>query len=315
MQFNDDTWSQIQLELGGHALQSAAWAAFQQRLGREMVREVGEGWSYQGFIMRSRGGVRYLYCPYGPTLGDRGAMEQVVESWAGLNVDFVRCEPVGGVSEAVLRRLGMRLVQEVQPRHTLMVDLTLDEEELRRGLSSGHRNAINGAERRGLSFRAGSEAGDLEHFLNLIHATAARTGFRPHGDEYFRAMLETLGPMGAAKLFVAEHEGRVVAAAISLDYAGTRAYLHAASDVEARKLQMAAPLVWRMMLDGKEAGMTAFDLWGIAPEGAPASHPWSGFTQFKRAFGGAQRDYVGTWELPVRPLRYRAYAFSKRLLR
>jgi lipid II:glycine glycyltransferase (peptidoglycan interpeptide bridge formation enzyme) len=142
-----------------------------------------------------------------------------------------------------------------------------------------------------------------------------RTGFRPQSDSYLRKMMMVLEPLGVAKLFVAEHEGKVAAAAIAFDYDGTRAYAHAASHPEARKLRATAPLVWHMMMDAKKAGMGRFDLWGVAPVDAGPKHPWAGFSAFKRGFGGEEVTYSGTWELPLKPLKYKAYQAAKRVLR
>ena len=312
---NDEAWEQTQQDLEGHFLQSAVWAKFQAALGRVPVRAAGDGWGYQGFLTRGRG-VRYLYVPYGPTVRKAGGMEAAVAEWKrnDAGADFVRCEPVGSVSADQLRLLGLKRAKEWQPEHTLVVDLARDEEELRREMQSGHRNSINTAAERGLTFRRGEGPEDFEAFLLFMHETSARTGFRPHPDSYFRKMMQALEPAGAAKLFVAEHEGQPVAVAIAFDYEGMRAYAHAASHPEARKLRVSAPLVWHMMLDAKEGGMREFDLWGVAPEGAPPNHPWAGFSGFKRAFGGTERAYAGTWELPLKPLKYRAYAAAKRLL-
>jgi lipid II:glycine glycyltransferase (peptidoglycan interpeptide bridge formation enzyme) len=298
----------MQNKLHGHVLQGVEWAAFQRVLGREVARGAGDGWAWQGHITTSRLG-SYLYLPYGPTARAKSAWPAIAQSWRSLGrpADFVRFEPMGEVSEAELERLGAHRVAEFQPQHTAVLDLTADEAVLRAGLASGHRNAVNGAERRGLSFRESTNPADGAEFLRLIHATAARTGFRPQSDHYLKTMLEVLMPLGVAKLFLAENEGKVVAASIALDYAGVRSYAHAASDYEARKLQAAVPLVWHMMLDAKAAGLREFDLWGVAPEGAPSSHAWAGFTTFKLAFGAKRKAYAGTWELPLRSGRYQGY--------
>jgi lipid II:glycine glycyltransferase (peptidoglycan interpeptide bridge formation enzyme) len=126
-------------------------------------------------------------------------------------------------------------------------------------------------------------------------------------------MLEVLMPIGAAKLFLAEYEDKAVSVSIALDYEGTRGYAHTGNDPEARKLRATAPLVWAMMLDAKEHGLARFDLWGIAPEGAPAGHPWAGFTEFKRAFGGTEIAYNGTWELPLKKAKYGLWSLAKRV--
>ena len=53
---------------------------------------------------------------------------------------------------------------------------------------------------------------------------------------------------------------------------------------------------------------------GDEPPDQP-DHPWSGFTQFKRSFGGMLLTRAGTWDLPVRPWLYRTWSAAQRLRR
>lgn len=297
-------------------LQGRPWAQFQQALGRKVIWAEGDGWSWLGIVTEGRG-VKYLYAPNGPTVESKGALETALQSLKAaakqLGLDFVRCEPIG-VSEDAVEAAGLRRVKMVQPQHTLIVDLNKDESDLRHDLSSGHRNAINGSERRGLVLSMSHSLQDVEGFLKLLHQTSGSRGFRAHEDRYYRVMLETLMPLRAASLGLAKCSGELVAAAIFFDYGNTRAYAHAGANQDARKLQAAAPLVWQAILDGKAKGLARFDLWGIAPENAPDSHPWSGFTRFKRSFGGSEISHSGTWELPIKKSKYRIYRIAKKAL-
>src|SRR5207253_9747167 len=73
-------------------------------------------------------------------------------------------------------------------------------------------------------------------------------------------------------------------------------------------LLVAGPrLLWQMIGYAKARGAATFDFWGVIPDDNP-SHPWAGFSRFKKAFGGRLLERAGTWELPVRMARYRAYA-------
>jgi lipid II:glycine glycyltransferase (peptidoglycan interpeptide bridge formation enzyme) len=315
-----EQWDQTQLRLGGSFLQGSAWAEFQTALGREVVWNAGAGvrdvpWAAQSVLIQESG-FRFLHCAQGPTLSSSHQVKQVFKIWRQpghkitTNLDFVRIEPQGAVTAEELQKEGAIPTIELNPAHTVIVDLSLSEDELRHNLSSGHRNAINGAERRGLSFRIGQPE-EIEVLISLIKQTGRRKGFSPHPDHYYRKMAEVLMPLGAAKLYIAEAEGKPVAASIVFDYNGQRIYAHAAADPAARKLQAAVPLVWHMMMEAKAAGMTSFDLWGVAPADAGAEHPWAGFSQFKRAFGGREVERVGTWDLPLKPLKYRAYLAAR----
>ena len=312
----DENWDERQRSRGGHTLQGRPWAQFQAALGKQVVWAEGDGWSWVGIVTEGRG-VRYLFTPYGPTVQADATLSEALQSLKAaahaLKLDFVRCEPIG-VSEADMAKTGLRKVKLVEPQDSLIIDLTLDESELRAQLGSSQRNIINGAERRGLTIRISNDTRDLEPFLKLTHATAKDRGIKAHPDNYYRTMIETLLPLGAAKLFVAEHEGKAVSVSIGLDYNGTRGYAHNGNDPQVRNLRATAPLVWAMILDAKAYGLMRFDLWGIAPEGAPKDHPWAGFTQFKRSLGGQEVTYAGTWEMPLRSIRYGVWGIGKKIL-
>lgn len=111
---------------------------------------------------------------------------------------------------------------------------------------------------------------------------------------------------GFATLYVAELDGLPIATSLVYDYDGARYYAHAAADYEHRKLAAGAILLVQMIVDAKRAGMQSFDFWGITTS-ENANHPWYGFTQFKKSFGGQQVDYAGTWDLPVKKFRYLLY--------
>jgi lipid II:glycine glycyltransferase (peptidoglycan interpeptide bridge formation enzyme) len=316
-------WDFALQRMGGHFLQSTLWQRVQAALGHDVVWARDEQWMWAGAI-RAGHFPRYVYLPHGPTAATTDAMTtalaQAVEAARERSLDFVRAEPAGDPALPALIAAGANPGKAIQPRWTWILDLTPDEAALRRGLSAGHRGAINAAPRRGLTFRRSSNPEDIEVFLALQQRTAAAGRFRGQGQAYHRAVASTLMPENAAALYIAEAAGAPVAAALCFDFAGTRYYAHAVSDPETgRKLQAAAPLVWQMILDARQMGAKRFDFWGISPAGADASgiapHPWDGFSQFKRAFGGRAVERAGTWDLGVRSLRYGLYRTAVRVRR
>jgi lipid II:glycine glycyltransferase (peptidoglycan interpeptide bridge formation enzyme) len=314
----DAEWDSALQRMGGHFLQSTLWQRVQAALGHDVIHSRDAAWMWAGAI-RSGRFPRYVYLPHGPTAISVAAMaaalDDAVTSAREHSLDFVRCEPAGDSATAALEAAGADLSRSIQPRWTWLLDLTPDEEALRRALSAGHRGAINAAARRGLTIRASTDPGDIEVFVRLQETTAAAGRYRGQAASYHRIVASTLMPEHAAVLYIAEAGGSAVAAALSFDFAGTRYYAHAVSDPESgRKLQAAAPLVWRMILDAREAGAHWFDFWGISPGGTPG-HAWDGFSQFKRSFGGEAVERAGTWDIGVRPLRHRLYRAAVRLRR
>ena len=68
-----------------------------------------------------------------------------------------------------------------------------------------------------------------------------------------------------------------------------------------------------MLRYAHQTGHKFFDFYGIAPEDAPKTNPWYGFTQFKKSFGGQPTEFPGTWELPLRPIAYNLYYLYQKI--
>jgi len=301
-------------------MQSGAWMAVQQALGDQVIHQQGDGWRLSAVVHSGRG-LRWLYAPYGPAVADRARLRDAVAAIhaAGreLKADFVRVEPDLLVEpedrqiETVLTGLGARRVRPVQPRHTLVIDLRRPDEELRGEMLSGRRRSINTAAKKGITTRRTRAAQEAETFLELIHKTGERTGFHPHADAYYRVMCAVLFEREAASLYLADVEGQSVAAVIAFETPTTGYYGHAADDPElSRRIVAAAPLAWRIVQDCRAEGRTTFDFWGVTPDDG-ADHPWAGLSRFKRSFGGRMVTRPGTYDLPLRPLRYRAYRLAR----
>ncbi len=231
---------------------------------------------------------------------------------AGVATDR-RLAVVAAETEVALAARGAVRVRSVQPRHTLVLDLHRSEEELRGEMLSGRRRSINAATRKGISIQRTREAVEVEEFIRLIHRTGERNRFDPHADEYYQTVCTTLFGLGAASLYLAKAGGESVAGVIAFESATTGYYAHAADDPErSRQIVAAAPLAWQIVRDCRAEGRTAFDFWGVIPDDS-ADHPWAGFSRFKKTFGGRMITRPGTFDLPLRPLRYRAYRAAREM--
>lgn len=283
-----------------------------------MVQAEGPGWRYLATVEGGRTG-RYLYCPYGPEAESPEAFDLALEDLAAQarahRCWFVRVEPanghparVGETPEASLERRGMtRSPRQVQPGHTQVVDLRKDPQDLLKDMKSTNRNLYRNIHKKGVSIERSQDPRDIGYLLDFLEDTARRRNFNRQQDDYLRAAAQTLMPLGAASLYLARLDGTPIAAALVYDSADTRTYAHAAMDQEHRRLSAGIPLVVTMIMDAREKGLTWFDLFGTAPEGAGPEHEWYGFTSFKKAFGGEPVSYPGTWDLPVSRVGYAAY--------
>ncbi|HSE29077.1 MAG TPA: peptidoglycan bridge formation glycyltransferase FemA/FemB family protein [Candidatus Saccharimonadales bacterium] len=309
----DQKWDDQLFKSGGAFTQSSHWAAVQAALGKKTFYAKGAGWQCLAILEQGQLGNR-IYCPYGPQVSSRSGFDLALSALKHLSkqeeVSYFRVEPVGNLTTKQLQVRGLkRAPKDIQPHYTWVKDLTRSTDELLSEMTSTNRNLYNTAAKKGLKFKQSSSAGDLPIFLDMIHEVAKLTGITPHSDKVFQAIASTLLQRGAAKIYIATHKNEPVASALVYDSPTTRYYAHAASYREARKLHPGSPLLSTMIFDAKQNGQANFDFFGIAPPNEK-NHKWSGFTHFKQSFGGHMREFLGTWELPTKPLHYVAYRLA-----
>lgn len=306
-------WDEGVIALGGHFLQSTAWARVQERLGNRVFVGASRDWCWLG-IVRRVGPFRYLYLPFGPSLRNPAALPAALRSARDrgrrLGCAFVRFEP-RQVDAAAIVATGARRVRSRQYEHTLVLRIDVDEETLRSGLNSGHRSRINTADRRGLRVVRSNDPARMPDFVRLLRQVEQRNDFFSYEDPYFDAIAQELLGSGDASLYFAVAGDVDAAAALVFDFGPTRYYAFGATATESRKLMPAPPLVWQAIIDARREGRERFDFWGAAPPDAAPGHPWSGITDFKRGFGGEREAYAGTWELTVRPVAARLFALAR----
>ncbi|MBP9827096.1 peptidoglycan bridge formation glycyltransferase FemA/FemB family protein [Candidatus Saccharibacteria bacterium] len=309
-----NSWDNTIISLGGGVLQSQAWADFQESIGRGLVRQSDKGWAWQGFIRNSKG-LRYLFLPYGPVVQANSdeALRSLIFSGEEQGCDFVRCEPIGRISRQAMLTVGARQISEVEPQHTFVLDLTQDETDLRHGLQSGHRNRINTGAKRGITVEAVANLAPIDDFLRLMSDTARHAHIINYPDSYYVRMAEVLIGAGQAVFYVSRVAGQVASVSLVYDFDTTRYYAFTGNDQQLnREHKVAVSAVWQMIVDAKQKGLTKFDLWGAAPDESP-DHKWAGITAFKKGFGGERVATIGTWDIPIKHTKYRAYSLYRKL--
>lgn len=301
-------------------LQTQAWADVQASLGRRVHQQSGPGWNFLAVEEKNPAG-RVLYAPYGPVASSPGAFDAalaaLVDVARSCGAVFVRIEPASaGLAVPAADELRRRGLQPApvnqQPELSWVVDLDGDFKEVLAAMKPVNRNLYRNIHKKGVTFRTSQDPADIRILLNFLHMTSRRNGFKPQSDEYLTQVAASLMPAGAATLFIAELHGGPIAAALAYDSADTRTYAHAALDDSHRKLSAGIPLLVTLMADAKDRGLKYVDLWGVAPADQP-DHKWAGFSAFKKSFGGHEVAYPGTWDLPVKKLRYGAYQLVRGL--
>jgi hypothetical protein len=144
-----------------------------------------------------------------------------------------------------------------------------DAEELRRGWKKSSNNlfrSIRKAEAVGVTVREGAGQADLRTFYRLYLASMKRHRSLPRSWSQMKLDQRLLGPSGAFRLFIAEHEGQPVSAAIFHAFGHTVDLLYAGSHSAGREVRADFAMYWHVIRWAVENGYRRFD-WGAAREG------------------------------------------------
>lgn len=305
-------------------LQSWQWGVFQQSLGRTVRRQLWLDGSLPvaaiTFIHQPLpvvGG--YGYIPKGPVitpslLGNQ-ALWREITAWVRQyqrdhKLIFTQLEPPTEHADVAttIQHLGWHTAPGIQPAHTQVVDLRLDENALLGAMHSKTRYNIGLAQRKGVSVLwHGPEA--LKDFWRLVQETNQRDRITSFSSTYYAAMMQAFG--NNARLAAASYDGTILAMNLLIMMGDTVTYAHGGSTSHQRALMAPQLLQWETIRWAKQNGYHYYDFRGIAPTDAP-SHPWAGITRFKKGFGGTSIHQIGAFDLINRPLLYWLYRRYRR---
>jgi lipid II:glycine glycyltransferase (peptidoglycan interpeptide bridge formation enzyme) len=220
----------------------------------------------------------------------------------------------GAAVVSQLRELGWRPVATEggfaagQPQYNFQVPLAgRDADAVLKGMNQLWRRNIRKAAKQGVEVTRGSRA-DLPSFHELYVHTAQRDGFTPRPASYFETMHDALSAEDPDRfhLWLARHEGDLVAATIGISVGGHTWYSYGASSTEKREVRGSNAAQWAMIEDALARGSDVYDLRGIT-DTLDSDDPHVGLIQFKVGTGGEAVEYAGEWDLPLNRLLYAAF--------
>ena len=200
-----------------------------------------------------------------------------------------------------------------QPAFNFQIPLVADgarrtEDDVLAGMNQQWRRNIKKATKAGVEVGRGTDT-DLKAFHDLYAHTAERDHFTPRPLSYFQTMYDAMSAEdpGRITLWLASHEGDLVAATIAIRVGRHSWYSYGASSTDKRDVRGSNAVQWAMIRDAMEQGAEVYDLRGIT-ETLDGDDPHIGLIQFKVGTGGEAVEYAGEWDLPLNALLYKGFS-------
>lgn len=306
-----------------HPLQSWEWGEFRKKTGVKVVRFLAGARNRlaKGFqltihkIPPTPWSIGYLPKSHLPTT-------EVVEELTKIGQEnhclFIKLEPnvISSQSPHILISQHPNILISLRPlftKYTFQIDLTKSEEELLGQMKEKTRYNVRLAQRYGVTVKEDNSPEAFKIYLKLMAETTKRQKFFAHDEQYHRLLWQTLHPAGIAHLLVAQllmPDSRfpiTLAAWILFTFNKVLYYPYGASSSEHREMMASNLMMWETMRFGKKIGCQTFDLWGCLGPNPDKGDPWYGFHRFKEGYGGKLVEFVGTYDLVLKPTLYKLY--------
>ena len=187
----------------------------------------------------------------------------------------------------------------IQPRFVFRLDVKgKTEEEVLASFHSKTRYNIKVAIKNDVTVTVGKRE-DIGKFQEIMLETGLRDGFVIRSKEYFEKMFDQLG--SHIRLYVARHEGEIIAGTLAILYGNKVWYLYGASSNAKRNVMPNYLLQWEMIKWAIEGGCNLYDFTGV-PYYNVETHPNYGVFKFKSGFNGRVISYAGEFDYPLIPV-------------
>lgn len=313
-------WNKFVIENQGSFLQSFEWGEFQKKFCQNIWRlEIKDGEKIlliSQIIQKKIKFKAYFYIPYGPVLLDGISAKEKQEAFnlflkelqklaQTQGAIFLRIEPVSVLPD--LQGFNCKnLLNRVQPRKTLVLDLQKTENQIFNGFNKRTRYNIRLAERKAIKMKISGEYPNV--FYRLLNQTKQRQKFRSHEEAYYKELLNIETQDFKTRVFLAEYNNKIATASIVVFFGERATSLHMASDYKYRAMKTPDFLHWQKILFAKNMGYKEYDFWGIDEK------KWPGITYFKKGFGGKEFVYAQNKDIIFQNHWYQIYSILRNFL-
>ena len=310
-------WNQfISKHPHGHVLQTGEWGELKAAFGWQAMRVVSGESGVQLLLRSLPMGYTLAYLPKPISFADNLLVEEVDTLCREKKSIMLKVERDDW--ESTPTNLAPSLEEfrnsphTIQPRRTIVVDISGSEEDILGRMKQKCRYNIRLAEKKGVTVKPWT---DIKGFHDLMKLTSGRDGFGVHSLDYYDRVFKLFHPAGMAEMLVAEFDGKPLAALMVFSRGKRAWYLYGASSDEERNRMPAYLLQWEAMRWAKAKGADEYDLWGVPDEDENTLESqfesrqdglW-GVYRFKRGFGGKILRAAPTSDKVYNPLLYKLY--------
>jgi peptidoglycan pentaglycine glycine transferase (the first glycine) len=308
----------VRLAPRGHILQTYQWGQFKGEFGwQPRFWAVQDGGRLMGVMLvqirRLPLGLALAYSPRGPLVHPEDSavagmlLDAATADARSLGASILKVDPLVevGQSDFWYELFGQRGFKpsglQIQPRKTVITDISGSDEEVLARFERTHRYNVRLAGRREVSV-APSE--DFDTFYMLLHETSQRERFLLHSREYFARMYELMHSVGLAQIVIAQREGQALAAGMVFLCGKHAYYPYGGSAAEGREHKAAQALQWGAMQWARAHGALDYDFWGLP---VTDSGVLAGVGAFKKGFGGRMVEYEPARDYAMRGVKSRIF--------
>ncbi len=314
---------------GGSFLQSWEWADFLVKVKSKVwqfVIEENAVWLAVCIVYKQdmKLGQSALYAPRGPVLKDEVKpstelldcfFQKIDQLKKQENVLTFEMDPLSNDPAwlDLFEKYGFEKTDlDMQPRHTLILDIRKSEQELLADMHQKTRYNIRLAEKKQITVEVDNSK--FKEFYDLVRKTEIRQGVKFFSQDYFKKLLQ----VPFVQLYLANYEGKSIAGNIMIFWNNQVVYLFGASDYEFRNLMAPYLLQWQAIKDAKKQNIWFYDFWGAAPvEAKGKEQTWAGFTKFKMGFSPNAEitEYLGTYEKVYNAVQLGLYRYLRKFFK
>lgn len=303
----------------GHFMQSEKWGKVKVDWERTVVTSTDSDGNIKGAVavlVRKLPMLPYtmMYAPRGPVCGidDADTLNDLTDKINKLAAEkkayIFKIDPdieventafIDKMKAAGYKRKHSENFEGIQPNFVVRLDVeNKTEDELMASFHSKTRYNIRVAVRKGVEVTVGTRE-DLPRFTEIMNETGQRDGFVVRSLDYFERMYDALGEN--VRLYVARHEGNIIAGTLAIQYGDKVWYLYGASSNQARNVMPNYLLQWEMIKWALETNCRIYDFRGVSGDDDPLN-PLSGLYRFKSGFCNKRTEFAGEFQIVYKPL-------------